>query len=109
MQLTSYAEKLLSRQSARVAPAVSSSAGPARAGVAQAECPPAFASFPRLMKPSQVAAHLNVSAFTVLALRDSSDLVFINVGAPDALRPSWRITRASLVEFERKRRTAPKK
>jgi hypothetical protein len=101
MKLSSYAEKLISRQSARAATGPATARTPSDAG-----CPAALAAFPNLMTTGEVAGYLNISADLVLLLRDGGELEFINIGTPGRTRPRWRITRASLAAFEARRRTA---
>ena len=69
--------------------------------------PLALERMPQRLTPAQVAQILTVSVDQVLNYRDAGDLVFINVASPRAARPAWRITRASLQTFMRRRQTTP--
>jgi hypothetical protein len=96
MSISLYAESLLAQKArAERTPAAPQSA--------------ALAHFPLLMKISQVAAYLAVSADQVSEYRDTGDLEFINVATPGSRRPAWRITRSSLAAFEKNRQLKPKK
>jgi hypothetical protein len=111
--LTDYANRLLERggaASALAKPSPSSLAGStASPAPAPAAVPAALAAYPVHMRARQVADYLSISKDQVMHFRDQGELEFLNVACPGARRPSYRITRASVAEFEHRRQTAPPK
>jgi hypothetical protein len=78
---------------------------------AKSQCDTAIAleTMPRLLKMSEVAEYFAISVDLVAQYRDAAELEFINVGAPGAKNPSWRITRESVARFENRRQATKKK
>jgi excisionase family DNA binding protein len=64
---------------------------------------PKKSPLPLLVKVSEVAKLLSVSKSTVHHLLDSGDLVGHKINPESKLRPHFRVTRASLLNFYQKR------
>jgi hypothetical protein len=108
--LTDYAKSLLERKAAAPRPAqLSDAASQAGAdGLAPADAiPAALAAYPQRMSVRQVAEYLALSDDQITLFRDSGGLLFINLAANTGGHPLWRIDRASVAAFERKRAVKP--
>ncbi|HZM02576.1 MAG TPA: helix-turn-helix domain-containing protein [Candidatus Saccharimonadales bacterium] len=53
----------------------------------------------------QAAEYLGISTSQIANFFDSGELAAVNIGSPGAKRPAYRIARADLAAFERRRTT----
>ncbi|HEV7924260.1 MAG TPA: helix-turn-helix domain-containing protein [Verrucomicrobiae bacterium] len=111
--LTAYAQKLIAKNVAAPASGRSSPRRLAQASAAPAPdaaeppLPPGLAARPLLMTVAEVAGRFGTSHNFILTFRETGELDFVNIGS-GSTRPTYRITRASVADFERRRRPAPK-